>query len=154
MNKLLLKDIIILSLIIGVIFGVIASIPYVGGIGLFLMLLLSAPIVIILVIMSGKADLSSPKDSIITGATVGFFSNITFSFVYAVVVALLYFIGKFTSNYFLTSMIIHSPIWLFIVVVLFIGTLTATTNAFSGFITYYVINLIRDLYEKKYSNKE
>lgn len=153
MNKVILKNLALLGLLVGAVFGVLGAIPYVGGFALFAVLFLSAPVVMLLLIMSGKLDLTTPKDSIIHGALTGFFANITFSFAYSIVVALLYVTIKFTTNYFLTAMIINSPIWLLIVIILFIGTLTATTNAFSGFLTYYIINLIRDLYEKKHSQE-
>ena len=153
MDKVVLKSLALLSLLVGAIFGVFAAIPYIGGLSLFAVLFLTAPIVMLLLIMAGKLDLTTPKDSIINGALTGFFGNITFSFAYSVVVALLYLTIKFTTNYFLTAMIINSPVWLLIIIVLFIGILTATTNAFSGFITYYIINLIRDLYEKRHSQE-
>lgn len=150
MNKVILKNLSLLSLLVGAIFGIVGAIPYVGGFALFAILFLIAPVVILLLIMAGKLDLTTPKDSIINGALVGFFGNITFSFAYSTVVAILYITTKFTTNYFLTTMIINSPVWLLVVIVLFIGVLTATTNAFSGFMTHYIINLIRDLYEKKH----
>ena len=153
MDKVVLKSLALLSLPVGAILGVLAAIPYIGGLSLFAVLFLTAPVVILLLIMAGKLDLTTPKDSIINGALTGFFGNITFSFAYSVVVALLYLTIKFTTNYFLTAMIINSPVWLLIIIVLFIGILTATTNAFSGFITYYIINLIRDLYEKRHSQE-
>lgn len=154
MDKVIFKYLAILGLSVGAVFGVLGTIPYVGGFALFSILFLIAPVVMLLLIMSGKLDLTTPKDSIIHGALVGFCGNITFSFAYSIVVALLYITIKFTTNPFLTAMIIHSPVWLLIVMILFIGVLTATTNAFSGFLTYYIINLIRDLYEKKHSHKE
>lgn len=150
MNKIILQSLIVLGLFAGLLFGVLASIPFIGGLSLFACLFLSAPIVMVLLIMAGKLDLTTPKDSIIGGAVVGFFSNITFSFAFAIINAILFLTLKYTTNYFLTAMIINSPIWLLIVIVIFIGILTATTNAFSGFLTYYVINLIRDIYEKKH----
>lgn len=154
MNRIVSKYIISLSLLVGLIFGVFAFIPYLGGISLFLTLFLIAPIVIILLIMSGKADLSTPQDSIINGALSGFLGNITFSFAYCIVDSIFYLTLKYTSNLFLTAMIINSPVWLLIMVVLFIGVLTAVTNAFSGFLTYYIINLIRDLYENKHHKED
>lgn len=154
MNKVILKDLVLCSLLIGIVFGVIACIPYISGFALFGVLFLTAPVVILLLIMSGKADLTTPKNSIVSGALTGFFANITFSFAYSIIVALLYITLKFTTNYFLTAMIINSPIWLLIVIILFVGVLTATTNAFSGFLTYYIINLIRDIYEKKHLGED
>ncbi len=154
MNKVILKYLSFCSLAIGAIFGIFATIPYIGGIALFSVLLLSAPLVILFLIMAGKMDLTTPKDSIISGAITGFCANITFSFAYSIVVALIYLLFKYTNNYFLTAMIINSPIWLFIIIVLFVGVLTATTNAFTGFLTYYIINLIRDIYENKHADED
>ena len=154
MNKVILKHLAILGLLIGAVLGILAAIPYVGGFALFAVLFLASPVVMLLLIMAGKYDLTTPKDSIINGALIGFFCNITFSFAYCIVTAILYLAIKFTTNLFLTVMIINSPVWLLILVVLFTGVLTATTNAFSGFLTYYIINLIRDLYAKKNISKE
>ena len=55
-----------------------------------------------------------------------------------------------TMNFVLTTMIVNSPLWLLGVFIIFIGVLCATTNAFSGFLTYYVINFIRDVYESEH----
>ena len=148
MTKLIFKYIAIVSFVVGIIFGIISAIPYIGGIGLLGALLFAAPIVILLLIMAGKADITTPKDSIISGGIIGFISNITFSFSYAAIVSIIYVLFGYTSNYFLTAMIINTPIWLFIIIVFFMGVLTGTTNAFSAFITYYIINLLRDIYDK------
>ena len=154
MNKVILKDLVLLSSFAGMVFGLIACVPYISGFALFGVLFLAAPVVILLLIMSGRADLTTPKNSIISGALTGFFANITFSFTYSIIVALLYITIKFTTNYFLTAMIINSPIWLLVLIILFVGVLTATTNAFSAFLTYYIINLIRDIYEKKHLGED
>ena len=113
----------------------------------------SVKIAIVLLIMLGKLDLTTVKDSIIQGLTAGFFANITFSLGYCISTALIYIIWKYTSNYFLTTMIINSSAWLIFMIIIFIGTLTAVTNAFSGFCLYYIINYIRDYYEEKQRNQ-
>ena len=99
--------------------------------------------------MDNKLELTTTKDSIITGAIVGFAVNISFSVAYASVVAILAKTINYSSNYILTTMIVNSPIWLLGVFIIFIGVLCATTNAFGGFLTYYLINFIRDMYEKQ-----
>ncbi|HCB10752.1 MAG TPA: hypothetical protein DEO94_01055 [Cyanobacteria bacterium UBA11991] len=151
MNKVILKNLAVLSLILGLILGSVAPIPYVGGIALTAMLILAAPIVILLLIMAGKADLTSIKDSIIMGSSIGFFTNVTFSLGYCIVTALLFVIFKFTTNYVLSSMIVNSPVWLLIIVILFVSVLGAVTNAFSGLLTYYGLNFVRDMYERKHA---
>jgi len=152
MVKIFKKDIMILSLIIGVFLGVLANVPYIGIFGLFSMLFLSAPIVILYLVMAGKMDLVGVKDSIIDGGLCGFVSNITFSIAYCLTNVMLFLFFHYTSNSILSSMITQAPVWLIVVCVLFIGVLTATTNAFSAMGVYYIINLIREVYAK--SHKE
>ena len=153
MDKFVIKNIIILSLILGMILGLLAPIPYVGTVMLICTLLLAAPCVMVYMIMDGKLDLTTTKDSIITGALTGFVANISFSIAYAVVMAIMAKFFGYTTNFFLTAMIVNSPIWLLGVFIIFIGVLCATTNSFSGFATYYIINFIRDMYEKQHPQK-
>lgn len=150
MDRFLIQKIIILSLILGLALGLLAPIPVVGMIMLFLILLLAAPIVILYLIMAGELDLTSPKDSIITGAIIGFSANLTFAVSYSILMVLLAKIFHYTPNFFLTAMITNSPIWLTGTFIIFLGVLCATTNSFTGFATYYIINFIRDVYEKKH----
>ena len=112
-------------------------------------LLFCAPVVMIYMIMAGKLDLTTIKDSIIWGAICGFSGNITFATGASIVLVLLKIGFDYSSNYLLTTMIMNSPIWLTLVCIIFLSTLVATTNAFSGFITYYILNFIRDSYERK-----
>ena len=79
MDKFIIKTIVVLSLILGAILGLLAPIPFVGMVMLFAALLLAAPLVVIYLIMDGKFDLTTIKDSIITGALIGFVSSIAFS---------------------------------------------------------------------------
>ena len=154
MDRFIVKNLVVLSLIAGGILGLFAPIPYLGTVILFTVLFLIAPLVMVYMIMDGKFDVVEVKNSIIAGAITGFSVNFSFSFVYALMMVILAKVFKYSSNFFLTSMIINSPFWLLFVFVAFIGVLFATTNAFSGFLTYYVINFIRDNYEKQHNNEE
>ena len=149
MDANIIKNIIILSLILGTILGVIATIPYIGIIGLLALFLLSAPLVIIYLIMDAKLDLTTIKDTIVNSAVIGFVTSISFSVVYAIIIVLLDKIFGYSNNLILTKMIENSPIFLFVLSIFFMGVVYATTNAFSGFLTFYSINFIRDMYEKK-----
>ncbi len=150
MDKFIIKNIVILSLILGAILGVLAPIPFVGGIMLFCVLLLAAPAVVLYLIMDSKLDLTTPKDSIISGALIGFCADLTFAACYSIVMLILAKGFHYTPNFFLTAMLTHSPIWLVLLFIIFLGILCATTNAFSGFTTFYIINFIRDTYEKQH----
>ena len=120
MDKFVVKNIIVFSLILGVILGLLAPIPYVGTVMLIVALLLSAPVIMFYMIMDNKLELTTTKDSIITGAIVGFMVNISFSVAYALVVAILAKTISYSSNYILTTMIVNSPIWLLGVFIIFI----------------------------------
>ena len=147
-------NVIIFSMLVGVFFGIFANVPYLGMIALCGVFLACSPIVMLYLIMDGKMDLTSIKDSIIDGGICGFCANLTFSVGYCVVNALLFLLFKYTSNSILTSMIINAPVWLIILCVLFIGVLTAVTNSFTGLGMYYAIDFIRDSYEKRHKEKE
>lgn len=149
MDKFLIKNIIILSLIFGFIPGAFSVVPLLGLLMLIIVVVFSAPIIMLYLIMDGKLELTTPKDSIITGALIGFCSNITFATAYCVMLAMLAVFFQYSPNFMLTAMITNSPFWLIGVFVVFISVLSATTNAFSGFATYYIINFIRDMYEKQ-----
>ena len=149
MDRFVIKNIIILSLVLGVILGILAPVPYIGMIMLFGLLLFASPLVMVYLIMDSKLDLTTAKDSIITGAISGFSANFSFAIAYSIIMLILAKGFNFTTNFFLTAMITNSPVWLLLTFIIFIGVLCATTNAFSGFLTYYIINFIRDLYEKQ-----
>lgn len=151
MNRLILKDITIYSLVLGFILGLLSVIPYIGTFMLFALLLLVAPLIVLYMIMAGKLDLTTIKDSIIWGAASGFSANITFSVSACITLALLKIGFNYSTNYLLTTMIMNSPVWLVFICIIFLGTLVATTNAFTSFLTYYIINFIRDMYERKHN---
>ncbi|MCM1339292.1 MAG: hypothetical protein NC191_06445 [Muribaculaceae bacterium] len=150
MNKTLIIQISILSLIVGAGLGLLAPVPYVGAIMLAAVLFLAAPAVMLYMIMDGKFDLGSVTNSIIFGALSGFCANITFTSIYALITWILAVGFGIKPNMFLSFMVTNSSAWLLITFILFIGILCATTNAFSAFVTHYIIEFIRDMYEKKH----
>ncbi len=151
MNKVVIKNLVILSFIVGLIFGTIALIPFLSIVMLFAVMFLTAPVVILYMIMDSKFDVDTLQKTIIGGAIAGLSANISFAGVYTLISSLLFIGFKYSDNYFLTTMIINSPLWLTVIFIIFIGVLTGTTNAFSGFVTYYMVNFLRDMYEKRQS---
>ena len=65
MDKFVVKNIIVFSLVLGAILGLLAPIPYVGTVMLVIALVLSAPIIMFYMIMDSKLELTTTKDSII-----------------------------------------------------------------------------------------
>lgn len=151
MDRVVVKNLIIVSSLLGVMLGVLGAVPYIG-IWLFIAaIILSAPLTMVYLIMDSKLDLTTIVNSIISGAISGFCSCIFFSCSYSIVTAMVYKFLHYSHNQILTSIIISSPMWLLVVFIIFIAVVSATLNAFSGLATYYIINFIRDMYEKKHS---
>ena len=152
MDKFVIKNLIVVSLLLGCIFALFAPIPYVGMLALFGNMLFAAPIVMLYLIMDGKLEINSAKDSIIYGAICGLSTNLTFSGIFSIILIIMLSIFNIASNFFLSAVVVNAPLWLLLICIIFIGTLCATLNAFSGFATYYVIEFIRDVYERKSKN--
>lgn len=148
MDRITVKNLILFSMLLGIVLGAAGIIPVVGIWMLAVLVLLSAPLVMVYLIMDGKFDLTTIKDSILTGALTGLCAGVFFSSSYSVFAAILLKCFHYTNNQILTSIITNSPLWLLICFMIFIGIFNAVTNAFSGFATYYAINFIRDIYEK------
>lgn len=154
MDRVLIKNLIIVSSILGVILGAPSVVPYIG-IWLFIAaIILSAPLTMVYLIMDSKLDLTTIQNSIITGAITGFCSCIFFSAAYSCITALLFNFLHYSNNKILTSIIMNSPMWLLAVFIVFIAVVSATVNAFSGFATYHIINFIRDMYERNHPRGE
>lgn len=155
MDKYIVKNLIIVSAVLGVILGALGAIPYIGIWMFIISFILAAPAVMVYLIMDSKLDLTTLENSIITGAITGFCSSILFSATYSLLTSLIFNFWHYSNNKILVSIIINSPIWLSIVFIVFIAVVSATTNAFTGLATYYIINFIRDMYEKNHPhNKE
>lgn len=154
MDRVVVKNLIIISAILGVILGTLGAVPYIG-IWLFIFaILFSAPVTMVYLIMDSKLDLTTIQNSIITGAITGFCSCIFFSCAYSILTAIIFNFAHYSNNKILTSIIINSPMWLLAVFIIFIAVVSATVNAFSGLATYYIINYIRDMYEKNHPQDE
>lgn len=150
MDRFIVKNLILCGFLIGLLFGLLSVVPFISLFLLLAVLFISAPCVMTYLIMAGKYDITDEKNAIISGAVVGFSANITYAGAFCLLTVILSLIFGYNPNFVLTAMIIHSPIWLLILCILFVGVVTATTNAFSGFLTYYIINFIRDYYARKH----
>lgn len=150
MDRITVKNLILCSGILGLLLGILAAVPVIGIWMLATVIILAAPCVIVYLIMDGKLDLTTVKDSILQGALAGFCASIFFSSAYSVSAVILFKTFQYTDNQILTSIITNSPLWLLLCFIVFIGIFNAVTNAFSGVVTYYVINFIRDMYEKSH----
>ena len=144
-NWILIKQISILSAFFGAAAGILTVIPYIGVVSFIFALCFIAPIVIWLLIKYGCISLDSVQKGIITGAIAGFVSFMAFSVLYIPISFLLMKFFTFSANYGVGLMFRHSNFFLLMTVAVFMSTLSMTINAFSGFLTYCVIDLLKSV---------
>ena len=144
-NYILLRQITILSIFFGLLLGLVTLIPYAGAISFIFLLCFVAPLVIWILIKYGCISLSSVKDSVIVGAIAGFVSYMGFSIIYVPISVLLMKFFQIAANYGVGLMLQNANLFILIVISLFLGVLGATINAFTGFLTFYVIDLVNSM---------
>ena len=152
MNLLLLKQISLISAFAGAILGFITIVPYVSFLSFMVLILCLAALVIVYLKQNELIGIISVREGCIFGALIGFVSFIAFSVVYAPLSMLLGWIfPSYTQGFlrfFLTSF--GSFIVMVLLMILMAG-LSALFNAFAGFVTAYVYELITGV--KKENNQ-
>lgn len=148
MNTSILKQISLLSIFLGGALGIITVIPFIGELAFWILMCASAPIVILFMMKMEMIDIQTVKESVIIGSIIGFISFIGFSILYMPITVLLIKLFNYSTNYGVSLALSQASFGLIIVMVLFISVLCATVNAFSGFLTYYGIDLYKMLNKK------
>lgn len=143
-DYILLRQISILSVFFGALLGVITLIPFIGTFSFIFLICFIAPLVIWILIKYECLSLTSIKDSIITGALSGFISYMGFSIIFIPASILLMQFFHIASNYGIGLMLNDANAFILIVLSVFMGVLSATVNAFTGFLTFYVIDFIKN----------
>ena len=147
-NYVLFKQISILSAFFGAVIGTLTLIPYFGVLTFIFLICFIAPLVIWLLVKYNCLSLSSIKDSIIVGAISGFVAYIGFSIIYVPISAILMKVFHIAANIGVGFMLGNASFFLLVVISLFMGVLAATVNAFSGFLTFYVLDFINSIGKK------
>ena len=107
---------------------------------------LIAPLVIWLLVKYNCLSLLSTKDSVIVGAIAGFVAYLGFSIIYVPISVLLMKVFHLAANVGVGFMLGNATFFLLVVISLFMGVLGATINAFTGFLTFYVLDFINSMY--------
>ena len=147
-NMTLLKLILLMSALLGIILGVAVLIPFVGGFAFFVLLCFVSPLVLGLLLKSDVLRLDNIAESAVLGGIVGFVSYITFSIFFMPVTMILSKVFNYNVNYGVTLALGNANLFIIIVVSIFMGILSATLNAFSGFLTYYVSEILKNMNSK------
>lgn len=144
-NFNLVRQISVLSIFFGALLGFAILIPYIGTIALVFLICFIAPLVIWLLIKYGCLSLSSIKESVIIGAIAGFISYLGFSVIYIPISILLMKFFNISANYGIGIMLSNAGFFILTVLSLFMGVLSATVNAFTGFLVFYIIEFINSV---------
>ncbi len=144
-NYILLRQISILSIFFGILLGIVTLIPYAGAISFIFLICFIAPLVIWILVKYGCLSLSSIKDSIIVGAIAGFVSYLGFSVVYVSISVILMKFFHIAANYGVGLMLGNASFFILVVISVFMGVLSATVNAFTGFLTFYVLEFLNSI---------
>lgn len=139
---ILLKRISILSAFFGAILGFVTLIPFIGTFSLVFLFCFIAPLVVWILIKYNCLSLSSIKDSVIVGAIAGFVSYLGFSIIYIPISVILMKFFHLSANYGIGLTLMNANFFILVVLSLFLSILSATVNAFTGFLTFYIIELI------------
>lgn len=145
MNPVLLKQTSILSAILGGILGVATLIPFVRNFSFLLLILCVSAVVIIYMKKNDLIGIIDVREGAILGAIIGFISFIAFSIVYIPSVVLLSaFLSLFKIYYntFGITIFIQSGFFVLVILVIFLGFLSALMNAFSGLVTAYIYEIL------------
>lgn len=145
MNKNILKQVSMLSIFLGAVLGVITTIPLIGEIAFWILMCVSAVIVILFMTKLDMLKINSVQESAVLGAIIGFISFIGFSIVYIPIIIVLAGFLQIYPNYGVSMALSNASIGLIVVLVIFMGVLSGTINAFSGFLTYYGIDFFQIL---------
>ncbi len=148
MNKKVLKQVSLLSIFLGAVLGVITIIPYLGEIAFWILMCLSSTVVILFMKKFSMLKITSVQESAVLGAIIGFISFVGFSIFYIPIIIVLARFLQYYPNYGVSMALNNASLGLIIVLVIFIGVLAGTINAFSGFLTYYGIDFFQLMNKK------
>lgn len=141
-DYVLLRQICVLSLFFGALCGLVTLIPFIGTLSFIFLICFMAPLVLWVLIKYNCLSLTSIKDSIINGAIVGFVSYIGFSVIFLPISVILVKVFHIASNMGIGLMLQNANFFILVVLSIFMGVLSATVNAFTGFLTFYVIEFV------------
>ena len=148
MNTKLLKQICIFSLLLGGVLGLVTLIPFINQISFCILMCFAAVCVMLFMVKLELLEMQSVRESVVLGAIIGFIAFLGFSVIYIPITIFLAKIFNVYTNYGIAVSLSNASFGLTLVMVLFMGVLSATVNAFSGFLTYYGIDFYKALYKK------
>lgn len=145
MDKSLLKLILLISTFIGGLCGILTFVPFIGQVVFWILLCFASVLVMTFLMRTKLLELYTVQESVTIGAIVGFISFMVFCIVYVPVVIILLKFFNYYSNYGVAVMLQAASFWIILILSVFMAILSATINAFTGFLTFYVNEFIKTL---------
>lgn len=151
MNQLIIKRASIFSLILGAIIGLIALIPTLIALCMFVVLPFLASIIVILFMKKNDKHLGilTNEQGAILGGIIGFCATLGHFLTFSCMVCILRMIFRNYYAYTIPDML-NQALWLFFVVVFMVALIYAMTNAVSAMGLTWVLNFV----EKKPENSD
>ena len=128
MDKSLLKLILLISAFLGVVFGILTATPYIGEIAFWILLCFAAVIEMLFLMKVKLLELFTVNESAVIGGIIGFVSFFNYS-----------------TNYGVSMILGNANFGILLILSVFMSVLSATINAFTGFITFYIKEFIKTL---------
>lgn len=153
MNPLLVKQTAVLSAILGGILGVLTLIPFVRNFSFMVLILCISAVIIVYMKKHDLIGIIDVKEGALLGGIIGFVSFIAFSIVFIPLVALVGLIFKNYYTYGISYMLKVSGFFVLILLVLFMGALSALMNAFAGLVTAYVYEILSGIKKEDKENE-
>lgn len=138
-KQTLLKQMVMLSSVLGLILGVLTVIPFICNFSFFALIVLAAPLVLVYMKKLDMIGLLDIKQGAMYGAIIGFVSFLAFSVSFVPLATIIGFIYK-GSYYLGVNLLFRSGFFVLIMMVFFVAMLSALMNAFFGLVTIYIYN--------------
>ena len=138
-KQLLLKQMGMLSSVLGLVLGVITIIPFICNFSFFALIVLSSPIILVYMKKLDMIGILDIRQGAMYGAIIGFISFVAFSVSFVPLATIIGFTYK-GSYYLGVSLLFRTGFFVLIMMVFFVALLAALMNAFSGLVTIYVYN--------------
>ena len=152
MNLLLLKQLAVLSVFAGVIFGLITIIPYISFLSFMTLLLFLSAFILVYLKQNDLIGIINVREGCIYGAVIGFISFIAFSIVYAPLSMLLgWLIPAYTQGFLRFFLNSFGSFIVMILLMILMAGISALFNGFTGMVTAWIYEIITGL--KKENNQ-
>ena len=153
MNQLVVKQTVILSSILGGILGVLTLIPFVRNFSFLLLILCISAVVIVYMKKNDLIGIIDVKEGAILGGIIGFVSFMAFSIVFVPLVSIVGLIFKGYYTFGIIYMLKVSGFFVLIMLLVFLGILSALMNAFSGLVTAYMYEVLSGVKKEEKENE-